>query len=67
MVFVNKVAPFEFIKGKNRWFSTESDQKRVLMVWCRKDFNEKVWLSSDEMTDVKADLREILKRLEPPV
>jgi len=67
MVFVLKAAPFEFIKGKNSWFSTEPDEKRVLMVWCRKDFNEKVWLSSDEMTDVKADLRKILEKLEHPV
>jgi len=63
MVFLLKAASFKFIEGQNSWFSTEPNEKRVLMVWCRKDFNEKVWLSSDEMTDVKADLRKILESL----
>lgn len=72
MVCMLKATPFKFINGENIWFSTKldltkPDEKHELIVWCRKDFNEEIWLNSEgntqkitsEISDVKADLRKI--------
>jgi len=58
VIFLLKAAPFELEEKKNGWFEPNSDfnAKRVLIIWCRTDFNEKVWIGSDEM---KADLHKI--------
>jgi len=60
-IFLIKAAPFELEEKKNSWFETycKVDAKRVLMVWCRTDFNEKVWIGSDEM---KADLEKKIEK-----
>jgi len=73
-----KASLFQFIDGENSWFSAKPAEDCVMIVWCRKDFNEKTWLMAeediqldgklesltDEISDMKNDLRRILHKLE---
>jgi len=41
MVGLLKTIPFEYVNGVNHWFSTESSKEHVMIVWCRRDFQER--------------------------